>query len=64
MIVQENRMSCIWKEIESDEIIMYMKGADSIMMPRLLLLDQEQNKLEEDLSAFAKKGLRTLVFGK
>ena len=58
------RMSWIWKEMESDDIIMYMKGADSIMIPRLNLDQPQKDKLEEDLSAFAKKGLRTLVMGK
>mmetsp|Transcript_37920 Transcript_37920/g.37435 ORF Transcript_37920/g.37435 Transcript_37920/m.37435 type:complete len:203 (+) Transcript_37920:3-611(+) len=41
-----------------------MKGADTIMFPRLILDEAQKTKLEEDLSAFAKKGLRTLVMGK
>jgi magnesium-transporting ATPase (P-type) len=58
------RMSLICKEMEGEELIMYMKGADSIMYPRLNIDKAELDKLEEDLSSFAKKGLRTLVMGK
>jgi magnesium-transporting ATPase (P-type) len=58
------RMSLICKEMESEELIMYMKGADSIMFPRLNIDTAQLDKLEADLSAFAKKGLRTLVMGK
>jgi len=57
-------MSLICKEIDHDEIIMYMKGADSIMFPRLNIDKAQQNQLESDLSIFAKKGLRTLVMSK
>lgn len=58
------RMSLICSEMDSNEIIMYMKGADSIMFPRLNIDAPQRMKLEEDLSKFAKKGLRTLVMGK
>lgn len=58
------RMSLICKEMDTDDIIMYMKGADSIMMPRLNIDTAQKLKLEEDLSTFAKKGLRTLVMSK
>lgn len=58
------RMSLICKEMDTDDIIMYMKGADSIMMPRLNIDASQKLKLEEDLSSFAKKGLRTLVMSK
>ena len=54
----------ICKEMGSPNLIMYMKGADSIMFPRLTIQPADLEKLEEDLSAFAKKGLRTLVMGK
>mmetsp|Transcript_32666 Transcript_32666/g.37294 ORF Transcript_32666/g.37294 Transcript_32666/m.37294 type:complete len:89 (+) Transcript_32666:57-323(+) len=43
---------------------MYMKGADSIMFPRMIIDKPQLEKLEEDLSIFAKKGLRTLVMCK
>lgn len=58
------RMSIICQEINGDELIMYMKGADSIMFPRLNLDMAQRKQLEQDLSDFAKKGLRTLVMGK
>ena len=48
------RMSLICKEIDQDYIIMYMKGADNIMFPRLNIDDPQLQKLEEDLSTFAK----------
>ena len=58
------RMSLICKEIDTNDLIIYMKGADSIMFPRLNMDLALSEKLEEDLSTFAKKGLRTLVMAK
>lgn len=49
--------------MDSDIIIMYMKGADSIILPRLHLDDTMKESIDKDLHDFAKKGLRTLVMG-
>ena len=37
------------------------KGADSIMLPRLILDNKTKEKINADLYAFAIEGLRTLV---
>jgi magnesium-transporting ATPase (P-type) len=47
------RMSLILKKKGSDEILMLTKGADSIMIPRLLIDSAVQKKIEEDLTYFA-----------
>ena len=58
------RMSVIVYDQQLQCHILYSKGADSIMMPRLSIEDALKKKLEEDLYTFACDGLRTLVFGK
>ena len=58
------RMSLLCKEMDDENIIMYMKGADSIMLPRLNLNQRQQDFIEAELHNFAKKGLRTLVMAK
>jgi magnesium-transporting ATPase (P-type) len=40
-----------------------MKGADSILMPRMNIDKPLYKALEKDLRAFACKGLRTLIIG-
>ena len=57
-------MSIILKS-ESGEIIMFAKGADSVMIPRMS--SNSKNDLchvEAHLDRFAGVGLRTLLFGK
>lgn len=57
------RMSMIMQNQEG-QIIMYCKGADSIMMPRFLNDEADQLKdTTEHLDEFASVGLRTLLFG-
>lgn len=56
-------MSVIAREESTGELIMFMKGADSIMMPRMIIDTHPQKKLDTDLYDFACKGLRTLVMG-
>ena len=43
---------------------MYTKGADNIVIPRMNIDKAMKEKLNSDLSVFARKGLRTLVMGK
>lgn len=43
---------------------MMTKGADSIMLPRLLIDETLQKKVEEDLNFFAMQGLRTLLIAR
>ena len=58
------RMSIILKS-ESGEIIMFAKGADSVMIPRMSSGSKsELCHVEAHLDRFASVGLRTLLFGK
>ncbi len=56
------RMSLIVKS--ANRYYVMCKGADSIMMPRVKIDIQTQQKIEQDLYKFAVDGLRTLVFSK
>lgn len=57
------RMSVIMQNQEG-EIIMYCKGADSIMIPRFLQDEADHIKdTTEHIDEFASIGLRTLLFG-
>lgn len=47
------RMSLIVKKKGSNEILMMTKGADSIMLPRLLIDSKLQKSVEDDLNFFA-----------
>lgn len=40
------------------------KGADSIMLPRIKLGENEKTQIEKDLYRFACDGLRTLLFSR
>ena len=57
------RMSVICKDIQTDQIMMYMKGADSIMTPWLKIDNPLKVSMESDLYDFSCKGLWTLVMG-
>ena len=52
------RMSLIVREPETNKILMYTKGADTVMMPMLTL---SNNIVQQHLDEFAIEGLRTLV---
>lgn len=56
-------MSLIIKD--GDKILMYSKGADSIMLPRIKLHSEEEMELqkvtEDYLHKFASDGLRVLI---
>ena len=55
------RMSLIVKSQNSEDYLLLTKGADSIMIPRLLIDKAELKILEKQLSDYAREGLRTLV---
>jgi magnesium-transporting ATPase (P-type) len=57
-------MSLLIKHKVTKQIIHLTKGADSIMIPRLKLENNQRKKIEDDLNYFALAGLRTLVIGK
>jgi magnesium-transporting ATPase (P-type) len=57
-------MSLLIKHKVTKQIILLTKGADSIMIPRLKLENNQRKKIEDDLNYFALAGLRTLVIGK
>lgn len=46
----------------SDEVIFYMKGADSVMIPRIGN-SEDRSLIVETTEDLARRGLRTLVFG-
>jgi len=52
-------MGIILKNNTTLEITFYLKGADSVMIPRV----QASDWLEEECGNMAREGLRTLVFG-
>eukprot|EP00357_Protocruzia_adherens_P031663 CAMPEP_0115028812 /NCGR_PEP_ID=MMETSP0216-20121206/36574_1 /TAXON_ID=223996 /ORGANISM="Protocruzia adherens, Strain Boccale" /LENGTH=1250 /DNA_ID=CAMNT_0002405169 /DNA_START=45 /DNA_END=3797 /DNA_ORIENTATION=- len=56
------RMSIILRDHQADNIILYCKGADSIIVPRLRSgQDQLVHTTNEHLDEYAKTGLRTLL---
>jgi len=58
------RMSLLVKNITTGRFYLMAKGADSIMLPRIKIDIQTQQRVEADLYKFACEGLRTLVFSK
>lgn len=56
------RMSLLVKN--QNKYYLMTKGADSIMLPRIIIDKEIQQKIEEDLYKFVCDGLRTLVFSK
>lgn len=58
------RMSLLVKNVTSGKFYLMAKGADSIMLPRIKIDIQTQQRVEADLYKFACEGLRTLVFSK
>lgn len=55
------RMSMIMKNIETKELILFSKGADTTMLPRVNLEADERSIVDDHLYKFACTGLRTLV---
>ncbi|XP_066145545.1 phospholipid-transporting ATPase VD isoform X1 [Euwallacea fornicatus] len=64
------RMSVIFKNAVTNEIVMYCKGADSSMIPHLMPVEDDSeearilNKTQEHLNGYAREGLRVLVMAK
>jgi phospholipid-transporting ATPase len=58
------RMSLIVKHQATGKHYLMTKGADTIMLPRIKIDIQTQQRVEADLYKFACEGLRTLVFSK
>ena len=58
------RMSVILRRASDHQLIMYSKGADSIIYSRLAAGQEEMRaRVDENLEEFANKGLRTLCLG-
>ena len=57
---ESKRMGIILEDLQTEEIIFYQKGADSVMMLNVMTNDW----LEEECMNFAREGLRTLVIGR
>lgn len=58
------RMSVIMRDMQTEKLFLFCKGADSIMMKRLSLDDNHLEVVEKtktDLHTFSTEGLRTLV---
>lgn len=64
------RMSVIFRHPTTSEIILYCKGADSSMIPRLVPAEDDSehtfilNKTQVHLGSYAREGLRVLVMAK
>lgn len=59
------RMSVILRRASDNQLVMYSKGADSIIYSRLAPGQEEmQARIDSNLEEFANKGLRTLCVGK
>ncbi|KAL5104389.1 putative phospholipid-transporting ATPase VA [Taenia crassiceps] len=63
---KRKRMSIIIRHPNTDEIVLYCKGADSVILP---LLDPQKGQsfkssTEERLNGYSRSGLRTLVMAK
>ena len=56
------RMSMILKNSYTKAILMVSKGADTVMIPRLVKTRSKEN-LNKHLNKFAVQGLRTLIMG-
>ena len=55
------RMSVIVKDLESNKILLFTKGADSAIFLKANNHDN-RSSIIQSLEAFSKEGLRTLVF--
>lgn len=60
------RMSVIVQNIETNEIISFVKGADSAIIPRIIGKCEKELNLNtvEGMEKLSDEGLRTLMFGK
>lgn len=56
-------MSLIVREVNTGVIYLMTKGADSIMLPRIVISDEKMAVVDKHLYYFACSGLRTLVMG-
>lgn len=57
------KMMSVIVKTEDRHYVMYIKGADSVMLPRMNLSTEASNQMREKSLDFARKGLRTMVFG-
>jgi len=57
---ETKRMGIILRDLQTNEIVFYMKGADIVMQNMI----QYNDWLQEECSNMAREGLRTLVVGK
>lgn len=64
------RMSVIYRDPGTNEIILYTKGADNTMIPYLIPSEDDSdqtlilNKTQQHLNGYAREGLRVLVMAK
>ena len=61
------RQSSIVKDLETEQIVLYCKGADNVIVERLFQPDKQQELLDKTnlfVEEFAKDGLRTLFLAK
>lgn len=62
---ERKRMSVIVRDPQTMKIILYSKGADSVILPRVVqnASQSDLSKAKEHLKMFSKEGLRTLCIG-
>ncbi len=62
------RMSVVLRHPSTNETVLYTKGADSAMFPRLEVSEGEEvavvEKTQQQINNYARLGLRVLVMGK
>lgn len=56
-------MSLITRNMDTEEITVMTKGADNIMLDRIVMEDGLKKETQDQLYKFACMGLRTLVMG-
>ncbi len=66
---ERKKMSVIVKDLQTEKIVLYTKGADDALLPKLVSRDKllktvEKEAITEQLYEYACKGLRTLVLAK
>ena len=62
---ERKRMSVVVRDPRTKNIILFSKGADSVILPRVVQNESQADivKAKEHLKMFSKEGLRTLCIG-
>ena len=58
------RMSTLVKDLQNNKYYLFSKGADTMMIPRLVVDDHEKEEIEKAIKIFSKEGLRVLCLAR